>query len=107
VNKKLSLNFIGFLQALGLILYCGIVAILFWKGNKIFGKDPNYFGPLLFLVIFTTSALISALITLGYPTRLYLKTNDFKKPLKIILNMVVWLFVFILLTLSLLFYLKA
>ena len=35
--------------------------------SKWFGKVPNYIGPLLFLTLFTTSAMVTALIVLGYP----------------------------------------
>src|SRR4030065_504773 len=45
--QKFSLPMIGFFQALGLAAYCGLVGILFWKGNEIFGKVPNYWGPFL------------------------------------------------------------
>ena len=106
MSKKLPLNLAAFFQAFGLILYCSLVAILFWQGNEIFGKVPNYLGPFLFIVIFSTSALICALITLGYPIKLYLKTDDIKKPLKLIIYTSIWLFVFILLILSILFIIK-
>jgi predicted transglutaminase-like protease len=100
MKKKLSLNSIAFFQALGLVLYCGLVALLLWKGNTIFVKVPNYLGPFLFLTIFSTSALICALITLTYPIKLYLKTSDVKKPLQIIIYMSLYLLIFILAILS-------
>lgn len=33
-KKKCSLSLIAFLQATGLAVYCGLVALLFWKGNQ-------------------------------------------------------------------------
>ena|SRR4030065_1647938 len=106
MSKKISLSFIAFFQALALILYCGLIAILFWKGNEVFGKDSNYFGPLLFLVLFATSALVCAFITLGYSVKLYLKTNNIKTPLKLIFQTILWLLFFILLTISVFVYYK-
>lgn len=55
--ENLSLGFIAFLQALGVTAYCGLIAVIFWQGNRWFGKVPTYFAPLLFLTLFTTSRL--------------------------------------------------
>ena len=82
---------IGFFQAVGLTLYCSLVSILFWQGNKLFGNVPNYFGPFLFLIIFTTSALISALITLGYPFLLFWEKKQTKEALKLVGYTAGWL----------------
>lgn len=89
--KKLSLPMIGFFQAIGLTVYCSLVSILFWQGNKLFGNVPNYFGPFLFLIIFTTSALISALITLGYPFLLFWEKKQTKEALKLVGYTAGWL----------------
>src|SRR3989338_1124144 len=64
-EQKIRLFKIAFLQAAGLIGYCGLVALIFTHGNKWFGP-MSWWGPLLFLVLFVMSALISALVTLGY-----------------------------------------
>ena len=34
--KKLSLEFISFLQALGLTIYVSLIGLLMWQGNAIF-----------------------------------------------------------------------
>jgi len=75
-RRKYSLEFIAFFQALGLILYCGLVAFLMAHGNQIVGMMPNYFGPLLFLALFSSSALICGLITLGYPFILFWQKKE-------------------------------
>lgn len=67
MTKKVRLVRLSLFQALGVVGYCGLVGVVFWWGNEWFGKIPNYWGPLLFLVLFSTSALICAVITLGYP----------------------------------------
>lgn len=82
---------VGFLQALGLTIYCGLVSLIFWQGNRLFGNVPNYLGPLLFLIIFTTSALVSALITLGYPFLLFWEKKQTKEALKLVGYTACWL----------------
>jgi len=65
--KKLSPPIIGFIQALGLSIYCGLVGIIFWKGNTWFGNNHSMIGSFAMLSLFVVSALICALIALGYP----------------------------------------
>lgn len=100
-KDKTSLCLISFLQALGLAFYCSLVAILFWKGNNLFGNDPNYWGPVLFLIIFTTSALISALLVLAYPVYLIWQKKQIAKAIRLIGYTAVWLLGFALLGLLL------
>jgi len=63
--KNFSLPFLAFLQATGLVVYIGLVSLIFLYGNQIFGKMNNYLGPILFLLIFVLSAIISSLLVLG------------------------------------------
>ncbi|MFH1832771.1 MAG: hypothetical protein ABH816_01200 [Candidatus Levyibacteriota bacterium] len=63
--RKLSLPFLAFLQATGLVVYIGLVSLIFIYGNQMFGKVDNYLGPILLLLIFVFSAVISALLVLG------------------------------------------
>ncbi|MDD5147788.1 MAG: hypothetical protein PHE48_03770 [Candidatus Daviesbacteria bacterium] len=63
--KKFSLPFLAFLQATGLLIYISLVSLIFLYGNQIFGKMNNYFGPILFLLIFVLSAIISSVLVLG------------------------------------------
>jgi hypothetical protein len=99
-KKRYSLGFIAFFQALSLILYCSLIALLFWQGNQWFGKLPNYFGPLLFLVLFSTSALICAVITLSYPFILWQK-KQLGQAVRLIIYTSGWLIFFTLLLLIL------
>lgn len=71
INK--SLCFYSFLQSVGLVSYISLVSVIFWKGNEWFGNMNGYLGPLLVLSIFAVSALVCALITLGYPFLLWQK----------------------------------
>lgn len=102
-KKKYSLCFISFLQALGLTLYCSLVGLIFWQGNKWFGTVPNFWGPLLFLILFVFSAVISALIVLGYPFILFWEKKQTKESLKLVLYTAFWLVFFILLIMYMLY----
>ncbi|OGG03394.1 hypothetical protein A2W14_07505 [Candidatus Gottesmanbacteria bacterium RBG_16_37_8] len=96
MKKRFSLGFIAFFQSLGLFLYCSLVAVIFWKGNSWFGRVPNYIGPLLFLTLFTTSALVCGFLVLGYP---FLLIWERKKPIeamKLIGFTVLWSMLFVL-----------
>ena len=99
--KKLPPVLIAFLQALGLVTYCCLVGLLFWRGNQWFGKMPNYLGPVLFLTLFVVSAVISALIVMGYPFLLFWEKKKTRQALKLVAYTVLWLigFIFLLMTL--------
>jgi len=101
-KSKYSLGFIAFLQSLGLIGYCGLVALLIAKGNEIFGKVPNYLGPLLFLTLFSSSALICGLITLGYPFILFWQKKKPMEALRLVIYTTAWSISFTILILTLL-----
>jgi hypothetical protein len=96
-KDRTSLCLISFFQAFSLALYCSLVAIMFWKGNNLFGNDSNYWGPVLFLIIFATSALISALLVLGYPLYLIWQKKQIGKALRLIGYTTCWLIGFVLL----------
>lgn len=101
-KEKTSLGLISFLQALGLAIYCGLVSLIFWKGNNLFGNSPNLLGPALFLVLFVTSALVSISIIFGYPFYLFWHKKQTQKALKLVGYTTIWLVGFILLTILLL-----
>jgi len=102
VTRRPSLPFVAFLQALGLTVYCGLVGVLFWKGNDLFGPMQNYWGPVLFLVLFVASALISALLVLGYPIKLFWIQKKPREALKLVVCTTAWLAFFVVLFLILL-----
>lgn len=95
-SEKYSLGFIAFLQALGLLLYCSLVAILMWNGNKWFPKITNFTGPLLFVTLFSTSALICALIVGSYPFLLFWEKKKTKEAIKLVIYTAIWLTFFVL-----------
>lgn len=86
---------VAFLQATGLILYCSLVGIIFWKGNVWFPNMNPYLGPLLMLVVFVASALICSLIVFTYPVVKFFETKNILDSLKIVLYTSIWLFFYI------------
>ena len=101
-NTRLSLSFIAFLQAVGLIIYCSLIGLLFWQGNQWFGPVQGFLGPVLFLVLFVASALISALLVLGYPFILFWEKKKTGKALRLVLYTTAWLIFFTFFTLLIL-----
>lgn len=90
-KQKFSLGFISFLQALGLFVYCTAVAMLIWNGNKLFGSVAvNPIGPMLFLTLFVTSALICALIVGAYPFILFWDKKKTKEAVKLVVYTALW-----------------
>jgi|GEM_PF-958740 hypothetical protein len=93
-NQELPLSKIALIQAMSLIAYCGLVALIFSRGNSWFGP-MSWWGPLLFLVLFVVSALISALVTLGYPVYLIWDKKQVKDGLRLIAYTAGWLALFV------------
>jgi len=96
----MSLPFIGFLQALGLVLYCSLVSLVFANGANWFGFVQNSVGPIAMLLIFVVSALICALIALSYPVMLFWDQKKIRNALKLVAFTAGWLFLIVVLTLS-------
>lgn len=93
----LQLTMVGFYQALGVIAYCSLIAVIFWRGEAWFGHVPNFVGPLLMLSILSTSALICGLLVFAYPAKIYFKSRKTDQAIKIVLMTAAWLVVFSLL----------
>lgn len=64
--RKPSAPFLGFLQATGLVVYIGMIA-WFSTFGPIFDKADSleFFAPIIMLLLFIISAVISALLVLG------------------------------------------
>jgi len=65
----------GFLRALGVSLYCFAVGLFIWKASNFFGSSPQFFGPIVFLLLFIVSALICAAIVFYTPYVLFTKNK--------------------------------
>ena len=68
--KKLNLSTIGLLQALAVILYCGLVAGFFWSCNKFFVAVQGFEITALMLAILVFSAAMTGSLVFGYPAYL-------------------------------------
>lgn len=101
-KKEHSLTTISFLQASALVIYCCLVGLLFWRGDKWFGPLTSYLGPVLFLTLFVTSALISALLVLGYPVILFWEEKRTIEAIRLVAYTAGWLIFFTSLLLSIL-----
>jgi hypothetical protein len=60
------------INALGTVAYVAIVATVMTNAQRIFGQMKSVIGPIAFLLLFVTSAAITASLVLGRPLMLYL-----------------------------------
>jgi hypothetical protein len=85
----------GFLQALGVFLYCLLIGLIMGNGNKLFGKVDNAFTPIFVLLLFSTSALICGAIVFYKPYKLFTDGKK-KEALDTVIFTALWLFAFLL-----------
>lgn len=69
-NSKLFLNAV--LSSLGIFLYVAAVALFISNGERIFGKQENFWVPLVMILLFVFSAAVTSLMFFGRPAHLYL-----------------------------------
>lgn len=95
-KTKNSPRLVGFLQALGLVVYVGAFAfaartVVPLLKARFPDSDPDPMLPLsLFLLAFVTSALMCGAIALGYPIRLFFQEQK-EAALQIVLWTIAWL----------------
>lgn len=87
---------------MGVAAYCGLVGIIFWKGNEVFPNMNPYFGPVAVLLLFSTSALICGLIVFYKPYKLFFAGKK-KEAVDVVVSTTLWLFVFLALLFLILF----
>ncbi len=64
--KKSSLPFLGFLQASGLLVYILLIAwFVSFAGMRLGNVNGLFYGPVVMLLLFIISAVVSALLVLG------------------------------------------
>lgn len=95
----------AFLQALGVSLYCILIGTFFSQANHIFPKVDQVFAPILFLILFSASALICTIIVFYKPYKLFFSGKK-NEAAEIVIYTAVWLFVFAVLTFVLLLFIK-
>jgi len=82
---------LGFLQALGVVLYCSLIGLIFWQGPQIFPKVNPYFGPVIFLLLFSVSALVCGLLVFYKPYKLFFAGKK-KEAVEAVIYTTAWLF---------------
>lgn len=90
--EKRNIIQISFLSSVSVFLYIAGVATLIHNIDKIIDSPNTYWGPVMFLMLFVFSALITGLLVLGYPLWLYLD-NRKKDAVTLLLYTVTWLFI--------------
>lgn len=88
---------ISFFNALGTVAYISIVATIMQNGSKLFGEKDNFATPIVFLLLFTLSAITVGGLVLGKPLMLYLD-NKKNEAVAVFLQTAGWLAVFTVVT---------
>jgi len=92
----------GFLQAIGIVLYCTLVATFMWNIEKVMVGKPPFFAPIAFLTLLCTSALTCALIVFYKPYKLFFEGKK-KEAVDAVVSTAGFLFVFVVILLTALF----
>lgn len=72
--KNSRLFFYAAVHSLGVLIYISLVASVMNNGERIFGDiDNNFLGPVLFLLLFVFSALVTSVLVLGRPILFWLE----------------------------------
>ena len=93
--KKNSPAWLGLIQASEVALYCLAVGLFIWQGDKIFQKMNYFLAPVLFLILFSVSALICGLLVFYRPYKLFFEDKK-KEAIDTVLATTGWLFFFML-----------
>jgi hypothetical protein len=94
MKTRLSLPFIGFLQATGLTVYVSFVVFLMQSMSTRGAPTNPMFQGISILLLFVLSAMVSASIMLGYPAWLYGGSKT-KQALAIVGWSIGWLLVYL------------
>jgi len=86
---KTNLSLIGFLQALGVIVYCALAGGFFWLADIFFVAPPGFLGIVLMLVFLVFSVAVSGAIVFGYPAYLALN-NRIKDALSLLIYTLIY-----------------
>lgn len=101
-RSKISIERLGFLQAVGVALYCTLVGLFIWNGDNIFGTMSVFLAPVLMLILFSVSVLICGLSVFYLPYRLFFDKKR-KEAADLVLYTTGWLAFFFLVFLLLIF----
>lgn len=94
--NKLNTKKQGFLQAFGVALYIFLIGLFINNAEKFVGNIGLPFGPMLMLLLLSTSILICAILVLYKPYKLFIDGKK-KEALETVISTTVSLFVFLVL----------
>ncbi len=84
----------SFLCAGGVVVYVIIISLIMQKGEEIFGQLNDFTGPVIFLLLFVFSALITGTLVFGPPIWYYLGGSKKEAWQQFFYN-ILWLFIII------------
>ena len=90
-------SILGLLQAVGVIIYCAIIASFFFFMAKS-QANPGFFGFFLMLLLLVFSAAITGSLVFGYPVYLAVVKNKIKEALEILAFTLLYALTIILIT---------
>lgn len=99
--KKANLSIIGLLQALGLVIYCVLIAGMLNLFGKTLTAPVGFLGSVLILVLLVFSAAVTGSIVFGYPAYLFLKNKQVKEALLILAYTLLYCLAFIIIAILL------
>lgn len=103
-NQKLINR--GVLDSLGVLAYVFLISLIPSNAERLFGTGDNkVIGPIIFLLLFVFSALLTGFLILGKPLMLYLDGAK-KEGVKLLFYTGVSLFVFLIIAIILLLIIK-
>ncbi|NMB70294.1 hypothetical protein GYA27_03785 [candidate division WWE3 bacterium] len=95
--KRMSSPFIGFLQASGLVSYIIVVSLVLTNVTRLFRNDTGeFYAPIIMLLVFIFSAVISASLVLGRAGVLFWD-KKYKEAFKLIGWTLTWIAFYLLL----------
>jgi len=94
MDKKITK--ISFVASTGVFFYVIAVATVSQNIDKLVGNQDSYWAPVMFLMLFVFSALVTSLLIFGYPVWLYLEHKKLDA-VKLLISTVVWLFAMLIL----------
>jgi hypothetical protein len=97
LEKKYNSSLVGFLQAAGVLVYCGLIAVFFFYMTKT-AVQPGIVGIFLMLALFVFSAAVTGSLIFGYPAYLALVKNRIKEAFTILAYTLFYSLLIILLT---------
>ena len=104
--KNSNLFKLAAFNSLGVLIDVFLVSLIINNGERIFGSGDNkIIGPIVFLLTFVFSALLTGFLILGKPLMLYLDGQK-KEGVKLLFYTGVCLFVLIIISLVILLLLK-